>query len=115
MTDELWGLLSFEYVDGSDPNDDPPVVKASQALYDASHPRDFCVAVRWRVEGEKTFRDYWFSPNAIRACGRLLVNLVGTKMVFRPKPNEDDLEPAAGNDCLRLLSTHLSASPVPEP
>jgi hypothetical protein len=103
MTDEPWGLLSFEYSEASDPNEDPPVVKEARALYRASQPRDFCVAVRWRVEGEKRFRDYWFSPNAVRACGQQLVKLVGTKMVFHPKPDEDDFESAVGNDCLPLL------------
>jgi len=35
-------------------------------------PADFCILVHWRSDNNKAFRDYYFSPSAIKACGRLL-------------------------------------------
>ena len=93
--DEAWGLISFELDETADnPDIPPPLIQDALELYNSmGEPHDFCILVQWRVQSSTRFRDYCFSPGAIRACGPLLVH---HEITFRQKPKDEQFSSAVG-------------------
>jgi len=103
-----WQVLSFETsLDPQKANVHPPIIEAAQNIdIPNGSAADFCVLVRFRPEGEKVFRDYYFSPAAILLCGPILAHGPG-----RPceRPSGPGLSPVKGQ-CTTFILQSAGAS-----
>jgi hypothetical protein len=73
-----WQVLTFEVSDDSRAaNAHPPPIQAALDVSVPNSSADFCILERWRAEGNKVFRDYYFSPTAMVICGRILIHHPG--------------------------------------
>lgn len=103
-----WQVLSFETTLES-PNaiPHPPIIEAAQnvGIPNGSSP-EFCILMRFRTEGDRVFRDYYFSPTAIILCGPILAHGNG---VGCEKPSGSGLDLVAGDCTFFVAETRPSS------
>jgi hypothetical protein len=102
-----WQVLTFE-VSGEPQtvNTHPPLIQAALDVSAPNASADFCILERWRHEGGKMFRDYYFSPAAIVVCGPILIQHRGE---LCERPSGSGLNLVAGS-CTSFITESRSAS-----
>ena len=102
-----WQVLSFEGND--DPqtaNIHPPLIEQAQQVHiPTGAAAGFCILLRWRTDGKKMFRDYYFLPEAIGLCGWILIHHPGT---FCDRPTGPGLSPVMG---CQSFAAQVAANP----
>lgn len=98
-----WQLLSFETdLDPQTPSVHPQIILAAIEFANGSSA-DFCILMRFRIDGDKVFRDYYFSPTAIILCGPVLARGHG---ILCEKPSGSGLDLVAGACASSLNKIH---------
>jgi hypothetical protein len=102
-----WQVLTFEIsADLQTPITHPPLIQAALDVFPPNGSVDFCVLERLWYEGNKMFRDYYFSPEAIIICGSILIHHPG-KLCERPSGSELNL---VAGPCTSFIAESRGAS-----
>src|SRR5215204_1742511 len=104
---ENWQVFTFEVSGGHQTaNTHPPLIQAALDISVPNASADFCILERWRHEGGKLFRDYYFSPASIIICGPILIQHPGE---LCKRPSGSGLNLAAGS-CTSFMEESRRAS-----